>query len=320
MSFSIIGVGSGQPSIVKNNHQLSEILDTNHEWIFSRTGIEERRLCGKETITDIAFYASENALNDAGIDAQELDLIICATCSADYATPSMSCLIQERLGVTCTAFDVNAACSGFIYALDIAEGYFLKNPNMKILVVGADAISKLVNWSDRTVSSIFADGAGAVILGAGEDLLSIKLSAKGCSSSLVAKNFVGNCPFRENDDDIRGLKMNGQDVFKFAVTSMKKDVEEVLEKAQISKDDVDYILPHQANQRILDKAMKKLKMDHAKCLSNIRFKGNTSAGSIPVLLDEEYRKGTFKKGDKLVFTAFGGGLTTGACVLRWNKA
>ncbi len=320
MSFSIIGVGSGLPSIVKNNHQLSEIMDTDHEWIFSRTGIEERRLCGEETITDIAFYASEKALNDAGIDAEELDMIICATCSPDYATPSMSCLIQERLGVTCTAFDVNAACSGFIYALDIAEGYFLKNPNMKILVVGADAISKLVNWSDRTVSSIFADGAGAVILGAGEDLLSIKLSAKGCSSSLVAKNSVGNCPFRDNDIDVHGLKMKGQDVFKFAVTSMKNDVEEVLEKAQMTKDEVAYILPHQANQRILDKAMKKLKMDDSKCLSNIRFKGNTSAGAIPVLLDEEYRKGTFKKGDKLVFTAFGAGLTTGACVLRWNKS
>ncbi len=318
MSFSIIGIGSAKPSLVKDNYQLSEIMDTNHEWIFSRTGIEKRRLLGNETLTDIAFESSKMAMEDAGIDSKDLDLIICATCSPDYAVPSMACIIQERLGANCVAFDINAACSGFIYALDIAEKYFLKNPNMKILIVGADAISKLVNWEERSVSSIFADGAGACVLTNGDDLLSIKLSANGSESVLVSKYSSGNCPFRENEMGF-GLKMNGAEVFKFAVTSMRNDVEEVLEMAKLDKQSVSYILPHQANQRILDKAMDLLKIDSKKCLSNIRTSGNTSAASIPVLLYEEYKKGTFKKGDILVLTSFGAGLTTGACVIKWSK-
>ncbi len=318
MSFSILGVGSGNPTITKNNDDLSKIMDTDHEWIFSRTGIEERRLCGEEMLIDIAFEASENALLDANVKVEDIDMIICATCTPDFAVPSMACLLQERLKSTAVSFDVNAACSGFIYALDIANGYFLRNPNMKILVVGADAISKLVDWTDRSVSSIFADGAGAVVLGEGNDLLSIKLTTKGNKEVLESRYNSGNCPFRENNERI-GLKMKGQEVFKFAVSSMSRDVEDVIKKAGIEKSNVDYILPHQANQRILDTAMVKLKMQKDKCLSNIRFKGNTSAAAIPVLLDEEYRKKRFKKGDILVFTAFGAGLTTGACVIRWNK-
>ncbi len=318
MSFSILGVGSGTPSLIKHNDQLSEVMNTDHEWIFSRTGIEERRLCGTETLTDIAFEASKKALADASVEAEELDMIICATCSPDFATPSMGCLLQERLKTKAIAFDVNAACSGFIYALDIADGYFRKNPEMKILVVGADAISKLVDWSDRTVSSIFADGAGAVVLGKGNDLLSIQLTTKGSKETLQAKYSSGNCPFRKNSEG-EGLQMKGTEVFKFAVSSMVEDVEDIIKKAGKTKEDVAYILPHQANQRIIDKGMSKLHMNKEKCLSNIRYTGNTSAAAIPVLLDEQYRKGKFRKGDLLVFTAFGAGLTTGACSIVWNK-
>ncbi len=318
MSFSILGVGSGSPTLIKHNDDLSEIMNTDHEWIFSRTGIEKRRLCGEETLTDIAIEASLNALKDANVGAEDLDMIICATCSPDFAIPSMACLIQERLKSNAVSFDINAACSGFIYALDVAEGYFLKNPKMKILVVGADAISKLVDWTDRSVSSIFADGAGAVVLGEGSDLLALKLTSKGNKEILESRYNSGNCPFRTNLGR-EGLKMKGQEVFKFAVSTMTKDVEDIIQKAGKEKSDIDYILPHQANQRILDKAMAKLKIDKEKCLSNIRYKGNTSAAAIPVLLDEEYRNGRFKKGDILVFSAFGAGLTTGACVVRWNK-
>lgn len=349
MSFTILGTGSATPSLCKTNHDLAQMMDTSDDWIRTRTGIEQRYLCGEETITDLACQAAQKALDDAGIGAKDLDLILCATVTSDYITPSMACLVQERLSAGCPAFDVNAACTGFLYALDVADGYFVRGRVKNVLVIGAEAISKITDWEDRSTAVIFADGAGAAVLGEGDDLLSVRLTTKGNYRVLQAKNVKGNCPFRSNRpggrmDDKDGKKdqalqdgkddggvgeeepardnflyMDGQEVFRFAVASMVRDVKQILKDAGISPKDVSYVLPHQANMRIIDFAKSKLEIEDHKFLVNIHKRGNTSAAAIPVLLDEFRRKGTFKKGDILVLTAFGAGLTTAACAVRWGR-
>ena len=319
MSFSIIGTGSALPVCVKTNEELSKIVDTTDEWITTRTGIKERHVLTDESLSDISCRAAESALQDAGITADELDLIICTTMKGDYITPSMACIIQSRLSASCPAFDISAACSGFIYALDIAAGYFAGKRAKYILIIAAEAMSRFVDWKDRTTCVLFGDGAGAAVLGQGDDLLSVKLSAQGKINPLYACHASGNSPFGPQSENNTFLKMNGREVFKFAVTSMCADIKSVIEEAGIAENDVDYVLPHQANIRIIEAAQSKLNIPNQKFLTNIRHCGNVSAASIPILLDEENKKGTFKKGDLLVMTAFGGGLTTGACVIRWHK-
>ena len=323
MSFSILGTGSALPSHVVTNEDLAQMVDTSDEWIRTRTGITERRVCTTESITDLAFEAAQNALADSNISADELDLIICATISADYATPSMACTLQMKLGADCPAFDINAACTGFIYALDVAAGYFARRPDQKILVVAAEAMTRLVDWEDRGTCVLFGDGAGAVVLGQGDDLLAIQTGAKGSVSPLYAKNSWGNSPFHAESSDSADenpyLHMDGQEVFRFAVTSMVQTVEQVLEEANLTKDEIAYLIPHQANIRILDSAVNRLKLPKEKCLTNIAVRGNTSAACVAILLDEASREGKLKKDDLLALTAFGGGLTTGACILRWNR-
>lgn len=319
MSFSILGTGSAVPSVVVTNEDISRIVDTSDEWIRSRTGIAERRVCGSETITDLAYQAAVCALEDSGCQASELDLIICATMTPDYATPSMACILQMRLGATCPAFDINAACTGFLYAMDIAVSYFVRNSNQKILIVGADGMSKAVDWQDRSTCVLFGDGAGAAVLGEGHDLLSIQIGAKGNINALYAPASKGNCPFQTQEQESPYLVMDGQEVFRFAVLAMAKTVEAVLADAGVQKEDLTYIIPHQANIRIIDSAVNRLKIPQEKCLTNIAQRGNTSAACVAILLDETNKAGKLKKGDLLALTAFGGGLTTGACLLRWNK-
>ncbi len=319
MSFRILGTGSGLPSLCITNDDLSKVMDTSDEWIRTRTGIEKRRICGEETITDLAETAAKRALEDSGVSAEELDLIICATLSADYITPSMACVLQERLGAKCPAFDLNAACTGFLYAMDVAAGYFARNDKMKILIVAAEAISKLVDWRERNTSVIFADGAGAVVLGEGNDLLAIRLTAKGNTHALAAPNISGNCPFRQGEVKETFLEMDGKEVFRFAVSSMCRDIKAVMKLAGVTGEEIDYVLPHQANMRILDSAINRLDIDGEKFLTNINCRGNTSAAAIPLLLDEANKAGTLKKGNLLAMSSFGGGLTTGACILRWSK-
>ena len=316
MSFSILGIGSAKPTQTKSNKELTEYLDTNDEWIKTRTGIDKRNILGNETITELAIEAAKKALSDGNIKASELDLIICATVTSDFITPSMACMVQKGIEASCPAFDINGACSGFIYAWDVALGYFSRKPNSKILVIGAEAISKLTNWEDRSTAILFGDGAGAVVLGEGDSLLSIKTYAKGDESILYAKNYYGNCPFREKKQNDTSLRMEGQEVFKFAVTAMNRDIKKVLKDAGLSLDDVTYILPHQANLRIIDFTISKLKIDRSKFLLNIDSWGNTSAAAIPILMDEN--KHLFKKDDILVFSSFGAGLTSAAAVMRWK--
>lgn len=319
MSFSIVGTGSAVPNCIKTNDDLSKIVDTSDEWIRTRTGIRERRIITSESLTDLTHTAAESALKNANIKAEELDLIICATISSDYITPSLACIVQKEIGANCPAFDVNAACTGFIYALDIAAGYFERNRAKNVLILAADAMSRILDWTDRSTCVLFGDAASAVVLSKGNDLLSVELTATGNETALYAPNVSGNCPYSEKEKTEPYISMSGQEIYKFAVSAMCSDIKSVIEKAGITSDDIDYVLPHQANTRIIDAAQKRLKIPKDKYMTNIEKYGNTSAVSIPLLIDEANRNGIFKKGDLIVMSAFGAGLTTGACVIRWNK-
>lgn len=318
MSFQVIGTGRMVPEFTLSNEQLSKMVDTSDEWITTRTGIKNRFILQDETLSEIAGIAANRALQNAGIEAKELDLIICSTIQGDYITPSLGCMIQKEIGASCPAFDVNAACSGFIYGLDIAESYFARGKVKNVLVIAAEAISRFADWRDRSTCVLFGDAAGAVVLSKGENLLSIKLTAEGNDEFLTIGGQKGNFPDRKIDENHNEyMFMNGQEVYKFAIGSICRDVTEVMEQAGIQNDEVKVILTHQANSRILEAAKNKLDIDGDKFISVIDRYGNTSSASIPVMLDELNRAGKLEKGDKIVLSAFGGGLTTGAAVLRW---
>lgn len=319
MSFNIIGTGSAYPSCSKTNEDLSKIIDTSDEWISTRTGIKSRHISTNETMLDFSLQAAKLALEDADIKADEIDLIICATIQGDYITPSFACVIQKELGAKCPAFDINAACSGFIYALDVATGYFERNRAKNILVVAAEGMSKFLDWTDRSTCVLFGDGAGAAVLSKGDGLLSIKISANGNSDALKIDGATGNCPYSEKKDKYQFLSMNGQEVYKFAVSALYNDIKEVIAAAGLTEADIDFVLPHQANIRIIETAKSKLGIAPEKYRSNIDKYGNTSSASIPILLDELNKAGEFKKGDILALSAFGGGFTTAACIIKWFK-
>jgi 3-oxoacyl-[acyl-carrier-protein] synthase-3 len=320
MSFSIIGTGSILPKTIQTNNDLTDYLDTSHDWILSRTGIESRHICVDESILDISFEASKKALIDANINATDLDLIICPTLGGDTVTPSLGCLLQEKLGATCPSYDINAACSGFIYGLDLADAYLNRDPAMTILVIAVDAMSKLVDWTDRSTAVLFGDGAGAVVLTSGNDLKSIYLSATGNPRVLNIPWPKGNHHFLKNKEQEQPyLKMDGAGVYRFAVTAICNDLKRVAEKAGIDLNNLDLIIPHQANIRIIEGAAKRLKIPISKFMLRLQHTGNTSAASIPLVLDELNKNGQLKKGTTIAMTAFGGGLTTGACILEWSK-
>jgi 3-oxoacyl-[acyl-carrier-protein] synthase-3 len=318
MSIKITGTGSCLPSLSITNHDLSKILDTSHEWIFSRTGIESRHIC-ENGLTPIAAEAGAEALKDAGRTIEEIDYILCATVSPDYATPSLACMVQQELGGTCPALDIGAACSGFLYGLDMAQALIGSGKAERILLIAAESMSSTVDWTKRDVSVLFGDGAGAVVLEEGADLLAISIGAVGQAEPLFMKRPAGNCPYALPKSGDVYLHMDGQEIYKFAVNAMVRDILHVMEAANVSAEEVDYVLPHQANLRILDAASKKLPIPAEKFLNNIRGTGNTSAASIAILLDEARKSGTIKAGQLLVMSAFGAGLTTGACIIKWSK-
>jgi 3-oxoacyl-[acyl-carrier-protein] synthase-3 len=319
MNLTVIGTGSSTPKCVKTNFQLSEILDTTDEWITSRTGIKERHILTDETVAQIASEAAVAALNDADVTADELDYIICATLRGDYITPSLACEVQRIIGASCPAFDLNAACSGFVYSLDVAAALFAAKKAKKILIVAAESLSKLVDWKDRSTCVLFGDGAGAVVLSDSDNLLAIKLTAKGAAESLYIPSTDRSSPFNEQGEIESYINMDGGEIYKFAVTAITNELDSIIDAAGLSANDVDYVLLHQANVRIIDAAANRLNISREKYLVNISKYGNTSAASIPILLDEVNRDGKFKKGDLLALCAFGGGLTTGTCILRWDK-
>lgn len=321
MSFSLIGTGSALPKTIQTNSDLTAFLDTSHDWILSRTGIEARHICIEESILDIALLASLNALKNADIHPKDLDLIICPTLGGDTITPSLACLVQEKLGATCPAFDINAACSGFVYGLDLADAYLSREQNLKILIIAVDAMSKLVDWQDRSTAVLFGDGAGAAVVTKGNDLKSIHLTSVGNQHALCIPWTKGNHPnLLEKDVTSPYLTMDGPEVYRFAVTAICDDLRRVTHDAGIALEDLDLIIPHQANLRIIESAAKRLKLPMKKFVLGLQKTGNTSAASIPLVLDDLNRNGRLKPGMLIGLTAFGGGLTTGACVLEWSKA
>ncbi|MCX7614222.1 MAG: ketoacyl-ACP synthase III [Clostridiales bacterium] len=320
MSFSIIGTGSSLPSFIVKNEDLSKIVDTNDEWITTRTGIKERRIIRDESLLDIAEKATRAALKDANTDASELDLIICSTLQGDTISPSLACLVLERLGVECPAFDINAACPGFVYALDVAAAYFESKKAKKVLVLSAEQLSKFTNWEDRKTCVLFGDGAGAVVLGEGDGLKMINLKAKGQRESLYIPAFSPDSPFvKTESSQNQFLDMKGQEIYKFAVYTVTEDVLFAAQKAGIEIDDIDYFLLHQANGRIIEAARNRLNQPASKFPMNLCNLGNTSSATIPILLDEMNQNNQLKDGDILLMSAFGAGLTSGVCILKWGK-
>ena len=318
-SFTILGTGRGVPRQRVTNDDLAQIVETSDEWISTRTGIRERRVMTGETITQLAVEAARNALEQSGTRAEDLDLIICTTIRGDYITPAQACVIQEELGADCPAFDLNAACSGFVYALDVAAGYFARGTVKRVLVVSMEAMSQLLDWQDRSTCVLFGDGAGAVVLGEGEDLLSIRLTAKGNHEVLSIPHIHGQSPFMEQKEGMPvRLTMLGQEVYKFAVSSICRGIKKCLAQAQLAPEQVDHVLLHQANMRIIEAAQKRLGIPVERYHNNIDRYGNTSSASVPILLDEVNREGLLKKGDTVVLCAFGGGLTTGTALMRWG--
>lgn len=315
----IIGTGKALPSLSVTNDMLSEILDTNDEWISTRTGIKQRRILSDDTLLELATVASLNAIQDAGITAKDLDFIICSNVINNYVTPGLSNILQGEIGATCPTVDLNCACTGFIYALDIADAYLATNRANNILIVAAEQPSRMVNWKERDASILFGDGAAAVVVTKGDALKSIHLNTQSKVEPLYYQRKMEYNPFVKVADADAPLIMNGRDVFKMAVSSSVKDINKALEKAGLKADDIDCFVLHQANLRIIETIRDFLKQPAEKFPHNIENYGNTSSASIPILLDEMSKEGKLKKGDTLVFSAFGAGFTTGACVIKWDK-
>ncbi|MFD0711234.1 beta-ketoacyl-ACP synthase III [Paenibacillus sp. GCM10027626] len=321
----IIGTGKYVPERVITNHDLEQMVDTNDEWIVTRTGIKERRMAAPDQATsDLAYHASVKALAAAGITAEELDLIIVATITPDMFFPSTACLLQDKLGAKkAAAFDLSAACSGFIYGLSTASSMIATGMYKHVLVVGAECLSRITDYTDRNTCILFGDGAGAVVLGQvpeGRGFKAFELGADGSGGELLNVRGGGSrMPSSEQSlaDRSHFIYMAGSEVFKFAVRIMGGAAEEALRKADMDKSEIDLLVPHQANIRIIQSALNRLNLSEEKCMINLDRYGNVSAGSIPIALAEAVEQGRVKEGDRLVLVGFGGGLTWGAAVVVW---
>ncbi|CEP68366.1 3-oxoacyl-[acyl-carrier-protein] synthase 3 [Moorella glycerini] len=324
----IVGTGSCLPERVLTNAELEQMVDTSDEWIRTRTGIRERRIASHDTAaSDLAVPAAVKALKMAGLPAEAVDLIIVATVTPDTLFPATACLVQERLGARgAAAFDLSAGCSGFIYALAVASQFIATGVYQTALVIGVEILSKIINWRDRNTCVLFGDGAGAVVLQAvlpGEGLLGLHLGADGSGGNLLSIPAGGSrLPASPStvQSQLHTIHMNGAEVFKFAVRVMGEASLKALKQAGLKKEDVDFLIPHQANIRIIEAATKRLGLVPEKVYVNLDRYGNMSSASIPVALDEAYREGRLRYGDKIVLVAFGAGLTWGAAVLSWSLA
>lgn len=323
MAIRIIGTGSYLPKKVADNHFLSTIVDTDDEWIRQRTGIKERHLSnGKEGTTYMATHAAEAALENAGITADELDMIIVATVSADTYVPSTSCQVQGAIGaIRATCFDLNAACSGFLFAMNTAYAYIEMGMAKTILIIGAETLSREVDWSDRSSCILFGDGAGAAIMRQEEGKGGLIASVTGSDGSqgdvLTCKGRGIQNPFHQSKRKKDYLRMEGQAVFRFAVTMVPRCIKQILKKTGYDTEDIKFFVLHQASVRILELIAKRLKVDIDKFPMNLDRYGNTSSASIPILLDELNRNNLLEPGDKIVLSGFGGGLTWGAVLIEW---
>ena len=321
MTTRIVGTGSYVPEQIVTNDDLAKIVETNDEWIRSRTGIGARRIATSESTSYMAAEASIKALENAGVKPEEIDLILLATSSPDYCFPNGACEVQGRIGaVNAACFDLSVACTGFVYALNTAHAFISSGIYKTALVIGADVLSKLIDWTDRGTCVLFGDGAGAVVVKADENgILGMNMHSDG------TKGGVLTCGSRTNGNFLMGKKpelgymtMDGQEVFKFAVKKVPQSILQTLEAAKLTTEDIDWYLFHQANARITATIAKRLKVPNEKIPMNVDRCGNTSAASVAILLDEVNRKGMLKKGDKLMLAGFGSGLTWGTMAIEWG--
>ena len=326
-SVGIIGTGSFLPDKVVTNEDMEKIVETSAEWIADRTGIKERRIVESNIATsDLASAAAERALLDAGVTADEIDLIIVATCTADMCLPSTACLVQDKIKASkAAAFDLSAACSGFAYGLVVGSQCIKTGLYKKVLVIGAETLSKIVDWTDRNTCILFGDGAGAVVLGevpAGYGILGVDLGAQGSGGDFL-KVPAGGSRLPATNETVSQrqhfVQMNGSEVFKFAVKVMGESAARALDDASLSNDDIDCLVPHQANIRIINSAAKRLKVPMEKVMVNVDKYGNTSGASIPIALDEAVKCNKIKNNDIVVLVGFGAGLTWASCVIKWYK-
>ncbi|MDQ1094261.1 3-oxoacyl-[acyl-carrier-protein] synthase-3 [Xanthomonas sacchari] len=319
----IAGTGSYLPEKVLTNDDLAQMVDTSDEWIRSRTGIRERHIAAPgQTAGDLGYEAALKAIEAAGIEVAELDMIVVGTTTPDLIFPSTACLIQARLGaVGCPAMDVNAACSGFVYALSVADKFIRSGDAKTVLVIGAETLSRIVDWTERTTCVLFGDGAGAVVLRADTDtgILSTHLHADGSKKELLW-NPVGistGLGDGTGDPAVGGIQMKGSEVFKYAVKALDAVVDETLDANGLDKHDLDWLIPHQANLRIIEATAKRLDLPMEQVVVTVDIHGNTSSASVPMALDVAVRSGRVQRGHLLLLEAFGGGFTWGSALLRY---
>ncbi len=317
----IIGTGSALPERVVTNADMEKIVDTTDEWIRTRTGIRQRHIAADgETTGDLAFLAAQRALEAAGVKASELDLIVLGTTTPDLVFPSTACLIQHRLGANgCAAFDVNAACSGFVYALGVANSFIRSGQSRRVLVVGAETLTRMVDWTERESCVLFGDGAGAVVLEASDEpgILATCLHADGGFKHLLYSPVGVSVGFSDEPNHGVRITMSGREVFKVAVKTLDSLVEETLKVAGMVESEIDWLIPHQANLRIIEATAKRLNMSMDRVIVTVDQHANTSSGSVPLALDFAVRSGKVQRGQNLLLEAFGGGFTWASALLRY---
>lgn len=317
----ILATGSALPKKVVSNDDLARVMDTSDEWIRSRTGIGTRHIAVEETTTSMAVKAAKKAFDASKVSIDELDLIIAATVSPDYIFPTLACEVQAALGArNATAFDVGAGCSGFLFALATADAYFRTGRYKNALIIGAETLSKMMDWSDRSTCVLFGDGAGAAVVSAeGDQLLSMVQGSDGAGGMALKcdNRSVSNLFHQVAAENYSYTEMNGSEVYKFAVRTVPNAIGEALEQADVQVDDVKFFILHQANMRIIESVAKRLGQPREKFPTNLQECGNVSAASVPILLDQVHKDGMIHKGDKIVLAGFGAGLTWGSCVIEW---
>lgn len=315
----IIGTGRIHPATVVTNQMLETFLDTSDAWIKERTGIDERRIITSERLEDMAADAARLAIADAKITPTDIDYIICSNVVNEYVTPSLSCIVQGAIGAKCACVDVNAACSGFVYALDMADDRIKSGKAKNVLVLAAEEPTRMVDWKDRATCVLFGDGAGAVVVSEGDGMLASRLTNISKTDCLYYVRQLEPTPYVTKNEAFGPMYMNGKEVFKTAVISSARDITMLLKETGLQPSDIKYYVLHQANMRIIEAISNYLKLDMSFFPHNVDRCGNTSSASIPLLLDELARDGKLKKGDKILMSAFGAGFTTGAAIFEWVK-
>lgn len=312
----ILGYGKAVPRKIVTNDDLSKFVETSDEWIFQRTGIRERRISDENT-SELAYRSAFEAIKNSNIDKNEIDLIVCATMTPDNFTPSVACMVQEKLGLgdNVTAFDVNAACTGFVFALKIVAS-MLNTYHKKALVIGCETLSKIIDFEDRNTCVLFGDGAGAIVVEKDEKNEKFYTCSLGNDKDLIAENVEINFEMKNKVIKSGFLKMNGKEIFKFAINVIEKSIDNILDRTNLKLEDIKLIIPHQANQRIISNVAKKLNVDNDKFFVNLEKYGNTSAASVPMALCEAFESKKITKGDKVILVGFGGGLTWGSTIIE----